>query len=141
MIETFDATTIWNRRGKPPVVRIESGKNARINFSVEAVKLLDLKMTENLVFTIDSRDTGIIYFRKDAKKGLPLRLQMVGKSGCRLAVYCRPLAKRLLNHFGFTVDKEKTYVLTTDTSVIDGHEYFFILKSNEHKPLQWRKIR
>ena len=129
--------TIWNRRGKPPVVRIEAGRNARINFSVEAVKLLGLKEGMRIAFRIHGNDKGVIYFYEQAT-GLALKKQMQGKTGSRLAVYCRPLAKKLLQHFGYKVDTNKTFLISNETIRVDNCSMWFINKENVHKPLQWK---
>lgn len=137
-IEILNAETVFNKKGKPPIVFIESGRNARINFSVEAVKLLDLKEGMRISFILLNKDKEIIYFYEDEKTGIPLKLQMDAKSGKRLAISCRPLARKLNEHFGYG-DAQKTFLLTKDKSEVEGKKMWFILKSKQHKPIQWRK--
>lgn len=136
---TYDINTIWNKRGKPPVVRIEAGKNARINFSVEAVKLLGLHEGMRLAFRTYKNDPGIVYFYEQAT-GLLLKKQMEGKSGIRLAIYCRPLAAQLIQHFGYKEDNNKTILLKADQVPMPGTKTkaWFINKDNLHKPIKWK---
>ena len=134
-ITTFDASTTWNRRGKPPVVNLST--YGHIRFSVEAVKLLNLKEGMKIAFRIDTRDAGIIYFYEQAT-GIPLRKGMNCKTGKRLEVYCRPLSLKLLNFFGFNT--RKTFKLTKEQSKIGNCNMWFILKDNIHKPIKWKPI-
>jgi hypothetical protein len=136
---TFDANTTWNKRGKPPVVRIDAGRQGRLVFSVEAVKILGLKEGMRLCFRVYTNDEGIIYFYEQAT-GIPLRVMNEHKSGHQLAIYCRQLNKTLLAHFGYTTSIYKTFdlkneqVLMPDTNC----KAWFIVKENIHKPIQWK---
>jgi hypothetical protein len=136
MIETFNINTIWNRRGKPPVVQIS--KWGHIRFSVEAVKLLCLKEGMKLSFTIDHRDKGIIYFYQSTQ-GMPLHCGAKTKTGERLEIYCRPLSLKLLSFFCFS--RNKTFRTTNEKITVPGatEKAWFILKDNIHKPLKWKK--
>jgi len=137
----YDSSTIFNKRVKPPVIRIECGKNSRINFSCEAVKLLGLKEGMKLAFATYKEDRGIIYFYEQAT-GIPLKKEKnVIKNGIRLSIYCRPLTEQLIKHFGYTQDIKKTFKLTADRALIPGTigKAWFILKENLHKPIQWKR--
>lgn len=133
-IEVFDSRTIWNRRGKPAEVQIS--KWGHIRFSVEAVNLLNLTADMHIRFVTNSNDKGIIYFDQHSK-GLPLRIGMKCKNGVRLELYCRPLALKLLDFFGYKTNK--TFRLQKATTEFADNKFWFILKDNIHKPLLWRK--
>lgn len=133
-VQIFDATTIWNRRGKPPVVNIDA--KGRINFSVEAVKLIDIKAGQRISFRVHSHESDIIYFYLSAT-GIPLQQSAETKSGVRLSIYARALAKTLLHKFGYT--GHKTFLLTKNQVQIDNCKMWFILKSNRHIPMRWKK--
>lgn len=137
---TFDSNTIWNKRGKPPVIRIDAGEQGRICFSTEAVKLLGLKEGMRITFRIYKEDKDIIYFYQQAT-GIPLKQMQVVKSGSMMAIYCRPMAKNLLAHFNYDQSGHKTFTLMADTVVMPDTSCcaWFILKNNIHKPIQWKR--
>lgn len=135
-VEIYDATTVWNKKGKPPLVNIDV--KGRISFSVEAVKLLGLKEGMKLAFRIHSNDRGCIYFYQQAT-GIPLRLQMTARSGVRLQVLCRGLPVKLLKSFDYKADTNKSFRVTNDKVKILNCEMWVILKENIHKPVKWRK--
>lgn len=133
MTEIFNANTIWNKTGKPPLVQVD--KLGRIGFSVEAVKLLGLNPADKLSFKIDYCDSNIIYFFVDNKNGIKLNAITFNRNtGVRLELYCRPLTKKLLDFFGFK--DNKTFDVSSDK--VDG-KYWFILKDRVHRPIKWRK--
>lgn len=133
--EIYNAETIWNRKGKPPVVRI--CPQGHIRFSVEAVKLLGLKKGMCLTFVTNPIDNGTIYFYADTK-GLPLTSEVELKTGSRLEVCCRPLTKKLLSFLGFS--KNKTFSLTSDTTpIMEGVKAWIICKSKCHTPVKWKR--
>lgn len=136
----YNSNTIFNKRGKPPVVRIECGKNARINFSVEAVKLLGLKEGMKLAFRTYKDDKLTAYFYEQAT-GIKLVAEKNNLKETRLAIYCRPLAQKLLEHFGFKGDCKKTFVLNTVRVPIPETKCnaWIIDKEKIHTPIQWRK--
>lgn len=132
--EIYNSETIWNRKGKPPVVRI--CPQGHIRFSVEAVKLLGLKKGMALTFVTNPIDTGTIYFYPDIK-GLPLTSEVELKTGSRLEVCCRPLTKKLLSFLGFT--KNKTFSLTAETTpIMEGVNAWLVSKSKCHTPVKWK---
>lgn len=135
----YNMDTVFDVQGKPPVIRIETGKNARINFSVEAVKLLNLEEGMRISFRFYPQDPGIVYFYED-KKGIPLAKQFIGKSGIRLALYCRPLAAKLLKDLAIpgskiTIDLQSFTVIMPGS----GKMAWMIDKKNIHQPIKWRK--
>jgi len=134
MKEIFNKETSWNRRGKPPVLRLSH--LGHIRFSVEAIRILGLKIGDSISFMIDSRDTGVFYFFKD-DKGMPLKHCTRGKDGsCGLQVCCRPLCQKLLNFFG--LKNNKTFDITNETCKTENGEMWFVLKENVHQPIKWR---
>lgn len=137
---TYDSTTTWNKRGKPSLIRIESGNQGRIHFSVSAVNLLGLKEGSRIAFRCYKNDAGIIYFYEQAT-GIQLKKVHQCKSGISLAIYCRPLGEQMLKHFGYTKDTYKTFLLKADQVTMPGTncQAWFITKENIHKPIQWRK--
>lgn len=134
-VEIYDATTVWNKKGKPPLVNIDV--KGRISFSVEAVKLLGLKEGMKLAFRTHYDDKGCIYFYQQAT-GIPLRLQMTTKSGVRLQILCRGLPVKLLKFFGFKADANKSFTVQKETIKVSNCQMWYILKENIHKPVQWR---
>jgi hypothetical protein len=132
-LKVYNSETIFKKRGKPPVVRISYG---RIIFSVEAVNLLGLKSGDKLSFATNLKDKEIIYFKKD-EKGIPLLVDFEGLGGIRLRICCRPLAKELLSFFLY--NKAKTFSVNDEMADVYGEKMWFILKSNVHKPINWKK--
>lgn len=134
-IEFFTKETVWNRRGKPPVVRIS--KYGHIRFSVEAARLLGLKIDDKISFMIDNRDIGVFYFFRD-EKGMPLKFCTRGNDGvCGLQICCRPLGQRLLNYFGFK--DNKTFGVSCETVNRKDVVMWFVLKDKIHRPIKWKK--
>jgi hypothetical protein len=131
-IITFDRNSIWDKRDKPPVVRV--AKNGTVRFSVSAVKLLGLKESDCLTFQIDYRDTDVVYFFKD-KNGIPLRVGAEYDSGIMLQTLCRPLVKKLLQFFGL---KGNTTFDITDEQTSGK---YVISKLKIHEPLKWRPAK
>jgi len=135
MEEVFTRNTIWNRRGKPPVIRLSN--NGHIRLSVEAVKILGVKEGDTVSFMVDNRDNGIFYFYKD-EDGMPLIYCTRGKDGINgLQLCCRPLAQRLLKYFGF--NGNKTFDVSGETIKASDKEMWFVLKEKIHKPINWKK--
>lgn len=137
---TYDSNTSWNKRGKPPTVRIDGKEQGRICFSVAAVQQLGLQEGMRIAFRNYRQDNGVIYFYEQAT-GIPLKKMGTAKSGIMLAIYCRPLAEQMLKFFGFKTDKHKTIRLTKDKTPMPGTSCYawMILKNNIHQPIQWRK--
>lgn len=136
-MEIFNKETSWNRRGKPPVLRISY--NGHIRFSVEAIKMLGFKLGDTISFMIDPRDNNVFYFFKD-EKGMPLKHCTRGKDGvCGLQVCCRPLGQKLLNYFGFK--ENKTFDITNEVCDTIKGKMFFVLKEKVHRPIKWRKLK
>lgn len=133
--EVLNIKTYWNRRGKPPVFRIS--KNGHIRFSVEAVKLIGIKEGDKLTFVIHKNDPGILYFHIDNINGFKLKIGGKYQSGYYLQILCRPLSLRLLSHFNIT--KNETFDITNDKTRVNDNEAWFVLKSNKHIPIKWRK--
>lgn len=132
----FTRNTHWNRRGKPPVLRLSP--NGHIRFSVEAVKKLGFKLGDRLSFMIDNRDNGIFYFYLDEENGMPLKFNTRGGGGVDgLQICCRPLAQKLLDYFGFK--EPKTFDVTDERIKTKIGELWFVLKEKIHKPIKWRK--
>lgn len=95
----YNRHTDYKKKGKPPIIRIDAHSgNARIQISVEAVKLLKLKEGDCLTFMTLKNDKDTIYFYIDNKDGIPLKTANEHKSGIDMGVYCRPLARKLLDH-------------------------------------------
>lgn len=132
--EVYDSTTIFDRRGKPPVVQI--AKWGHIRFSVEATKLLKLKPEDRITFLTPKGDKEIIYFKKHPG-GLPLSQTSQGKSGIGVGVCCRALTRRLLNFLGSK--RSITFDVTPETADVYGEKMWFLLTSKIHQPIQWRK--
>lgn len=137
-IEVLNNTTIFNKKGKPPILFIESTNNARIRFSVEAVKLLQLKEGMRISFALLEQEREMIYFYEDAANGMQLTKLSDGKSGFALAMYSRPLARKLLAQFHYK-DTHKTFTVTKDTTEVAGIKMWFINKFKQHTPIQWRR--
>lgn len=110
MIEILNASTIWNERRKPAVIQVN--KYGHLRFSVEAVKMFDLKKEDRLTFMIDESDN-LVYFWKD-KHGFPFSEIVKVKTGSRYAICCRPLVKRILHHFN---KKDNISILATNNLV------------------------
>ena len=132
-IQVYNEETVYNKRGKPPCIRIAK---SRIEFSCEAVKLLGLKKEDKISFYTDLKDKEIIFFGK-SKNGLSLRQAAELKSGVRLQVCCRPLVIKLLSHLG--LNNNKTFRISNETTDFYGEKLWFILKDKVHRPIQWRK--
>lgn len=131
----FNKETSWNRRGKPPVLRIS--RNGHIRFSVEAIRILGLKLGDTISFMIDERDCKIFYFFRDVK-GMPLKHCTKGKDGvCGLQVCCRPLGQKLLDYFGFKGNK--TFDITKEQCITERGKMWFVLKEKIHVPIKWRR--
>lgn len=58
--EIFNKETIWDKKGKPALLRISQHGNIRI--SVKEVEILGLKPGDGVYFMVDYRDDGIFYF-------------------------------------------------------------------------------
>ena len=136
MMEIFTAKTTWKKRGKPPVLRVSTW--GHIRFSVSTVKNLSLKPGDKISFMIDYRDKEVVYFFKDDDGGMVLGFCTKGSDGVNgLQVCCRPMALKILEHFGFTGNK--TFDITTETCKTDRGEMWMILKSKIHKPIKWKR--
>ncbi len=121
----YNRHTTFNKRGKPAIIRIDAKcRNARIQISVEAVKILQLKAGDSLTFITLNKDLENIYFYVDNKEGIPLKVANEHKSGFDMGVYCRPLARRLLDHFG--IREMRSFVVTAETTEVNGKKCFFI---------------
>jgi hypothetical protein len=133
----YTAKTIFNKRGKPSLLRIDAGSQGRIVFSVAAVSLLGLKEGCRLAFRTYQGDKGIIYFYEQAT-GIPLKKAAIKSNGISLAIYCRPLAEKILQHFEFTISKQKSFDITADQELLPGTKCkaWFILKSKIHIPIK-----
>jgi len=135
--EIFNKETIWDKKGKPPLLRISPYGHIRL--SVKAVEILGLKQGDGVSFMVDYRDTGVFYFYKD-KNGIPLIHNTAGKKGIDgLQACCRPLCMKLLTHFGYT--KNSSFDVTPEIVDTPHGKMWFVLKNNLHKPIQWRKKR
>lgn len=133
--EIFNKETSWNRRGKPPVLRFS--KNGHIRFSVEAINVLGLSKGVPISFMIDWRDSDIVYFFVDDKKGMPLWDCTKGKNGVGLQICCRPLALKIINFMG--LKGNVTFDVTNDKCKTEKGEMWFVKKSSIHQPIIWRK--
>ena len=125
VLELLNEDTVSREKTKPPVIRLSYGK---ILFSIEAVKLLGLKSGDKISFVIDKRDYGVIYFKKDSK-GFRLTLDLAGQTGDRLRLCCRPVYKKILEHFG--INSARTYHVSSEQADVYGEKMWFILKSNK----------
>ena len=135
-IQIFTKHTVFNRRGKPPVVRLS--KSGHIRFSVTACKNLDIKEGDCICFMIDARDVGIVYFYKDNKNGMPLKYCTKGKDGINgLQICCRPMAMKILAFFN--MNGNRTFDVSSETTKTCDKEMWFIIKENIHKPIKWKK--
>lgn len=133
--EIFNKETIWNRRGKPPVLRFS--QNGHIRFSVEAIRILGLSKDTPISFMIDRRDEDVVYFFVDKENGMPLWDCTKGKNGVGLQVCCRPLALKVLSFMG--LKKNITFDITTDKCKTQNGEMWFVRKDKIHQPVIWRK--
>lgn len=135
----FSAKTDFNKRGKPAVVSIQAGKIARLSFSVEAVKLLGLAPGDAINFYTDKREPDTIYFYLD-KDGFKLNIAGTCQSGYRLAIYCRPLCRKLFTHFNYSKNIMRSYDITAATTQLpNGVSAWVIVKNKLHQPVKWRK--
>ena len=135
MITIYNRQTTWDDRRKPAIVRI-SGRGF-IHFSVEAVKLLNLKEGMKLVFLTDDKDRDIILFYQH-ESGIPLRItaKMKKNNAVRLSILCRPLSLKLLT---FLKLKQSTSIrITTDIIKTNGKKCWFINKNFIHIPTKWK---
>lgn len=135
MVTIYNRENTWDKDSKPAIVRI-SGRGF-IHFSVEAVKLLNLKEGMTLIFRVDDADPSIILFHEH-KSGIPLRVTArLKKTGnIRLSILCRPLSLKLLT---FLKLRQSTSIrLTKDTVKADGREFWFISKDFIHVPTKWK---
>ena len=94
MIQIIDSTTGWNRQGKPAIVHIKG--DGFVNFSVEAVRLLEFTAGDRLSFMFDDTDRTRVLFYRD-EKGIPLRITKKCQTGNRLSILCRPLSIKILS--------------------------------------------
>ncbi len=134
-MEIFNKETIWDKRAKPPVVRIS--KHGHVRFSVEAVKLLGITKDTPITFMIDPRDHDIVYFYIDKEKGLPLVNNNKSLSGVGLQICCRPMAIRILRYF--SMKNGGSFDITNDKCSTVHGEMWFIRKDKTHIPVKWRK--
>lgn len=134
-LEVFTRHTHWNRRGKPPVMRLS--RTGHIRLSVEAVKILGLQKGDRISFIIDKRDNGIFYFYVDKENGMPLKFCTRGKGQVDgLQICCRPLSQKLLDHFGYK--DPKTFDISSEKSESGRGLMWFVLKEKVHKPIKWK---
>lgn len=133
---TFNAATIWNKRGKPKTVRIDAG-HGRVFFSAEAALMLGINPGMRLSFSIFPQDGDVIYFFQ-SDDGIEVKEVECYPHRSGAAIYCRPLAIQLLKHIGFKADKQKTFKVYNETVTIPvtGKKAWMILKSNVHKPIK-----
>jgi len=120
MIKELSSTP---RLGKPPVISIH--KRGAVKFSVEAVKLLDLKEGDKIDFFIDTDFNDIAYFFK-SDTGNQLKAYEKHKSGVRLTYLSRPVCRELIKHFG--ANEYKKFSVKKDTTTFNGREAWFITK-------------
>lgn len=125
MVEIINSKTSFGV--KPPVVQLN--KHGHIRFSVEAVKLFNLKQTDRLTFLINSEDEGIIYFYKD-DSGLPLHEMVKTKTGVRYSILCRPLVKKLLRFF---YQENNISILVNNKTINYGGKEMMILRKAKIK--------
>lgn len=123
-LELLNEETVSREKTKPAVIRLSYGK---VLFSIEAVKLLGLKSGDKISFVIDKRDCGVIYFKRDSK-GFKLTLDLAGQTGDRLRLCCRPVYKKILEHFG--ANSARTYFVSGEKADVYGEKMWFILKSS-----------
>lgn len=133
----YNRHTTFNKRGKPPIMRVDAHSgNARIQISVEAVKLLGLKEGDCLTFVTIENEKELIYFFIDNKNGIPLRKANEHKSGFDMGIYCRALARRLLDHLG--INSMRSFIVTNSIAELNSVKCFFIDKhktySGKYKP-------
>ncbi len=123
----YNRHTVFNKRGKPPIIRIDvSGNNARITFSVEAVKMWGLKEDDCLSIFINEKERDLIFFRVDNENGIPLKVELGFKTGVRMGLYCRQLARAIAKHIGLKVCR--SFIISNEKVKADGREWFFIDK-------------
>jgi hypothetical protein len=111
----LNKSNTFDRKGKPPVINIDL--EGRINFSVEAVKLLELQHNDTINFAFDVSDPGIVYFYH-AEDGFHLSGQKTLTGQTRLSVYCRPLADRLVAFL--RIKSNASYKIKNETLLIEG---------------------
>jgi hypothetical protein len=121
----FDANTAWNKRGKPAIVNLDM--QGRITFSVEAIKLLGLKVNEKLVFALQQDDNEMIYYYR-GDTGIPLRVSKQNINIQRLGIYCRPMVEKLLGHLG--LKKNRSFPVRKETTIFQGKEVWFLQKDD-----------
>lgn len=125
MLETFDATTDFDRRNKPAVLNIHP--DGRFSFSCEAVKLLELNAGDKIAFAYDEKDKQIIFFFK-SETGIALQETKTCGGQTRLIFACRPIARKLLKFFG--VKNVRSFSVKNETTKIENNiEAWFILKN------------
>lgn len=133
--EILNKETVWNKRGKPPVLRIS--KNGHIRLSSKAVEILGIEIGSKLSFMIDSRDKGVIYFYCDEEKGIPLVEINKHLSGNGYQVCCRQLALKLLSFIG--IKNNVTFDVTAEKCETPHGSMWFVQKDKIHTPIKWRK--
>ena len=131
--EILNRETVKSTRYKPPTIQIF--KMEQIRFSIEAAKILSLSKGDKIELAITEKDRGIIYFRK-GDKGFELKEEKTRCGGVRLLLCCRPLMRKIVNHFG--LKQSMTYDVSNDISDFYGEKYWFILKEKIHIPIKWR---
>lgn len=131
--EILNRETVKSERKKPPTIQIN--KEGQLRFAVEACILLGLNAGDKIEFLIHKEDTGIIYFTK-SESGFELKKEITPGGKTRLLVLCRPLAKRLINHF--SLSGSRTFDVTNEISDYYGRKCWFILKKNNHIPVKWK---
>ena len=135
--EIFDKETVWNKRGKPPVLRISD--NGFIRFSGKAVEILGITKETKISFMIDKRDDDLIYFYVDDVKGLPLAEINKTIKGNGYQVCCRQLAKRLLKFLKGGKYKNVTFDVVNEKCETPNGSMWFVKTSSIHKPIKWKK--
>ena len=109
----YNRHTSFNKRGKPAIMRIDAHNgNARIQLSVEAVKLLELQEGDCLSFVTLPTDKEAVYFCVDNKDGFHLKVCTEHKSGVDMGIFCRQLARKLLDHLG--INSMRSFIVTTE---------------------------
>jgi len=135
-VEILNRETVKSIRTKPPTIQIF--ERGQIRFSIEAAKILNIVKGDKIELAISAMDKGIIYFGKDCK-GFELKEEKTKSGASRLLLCCRPLAKKIMNHFGLT--GSKTYDITGEVADFYGKKYWFILKNKVHVPLKWKTLK
>lgn len=125
-VTVYNRHTAFNKKGKPAIIRIDAnGRNARIQISVEAVKLLRLKEGDAMSFITLKHDRENIYFFIDPE-GIPVKVANEHKSGVDMGIYCRQLARKLLDHLGIT--SMRSFIVTGANIDCQGRKCFVIDK-------------